>query len=58
MRWSAAVHYHVGFKWLWLNQANTNDTKLTTETLFDVKFGDELFAQEFRSKTPPSDDLD
>ena len=42
-RWLPAVRYHVGFKWIWLNQYASNAT-LTTETLFDVKFADELFA--------------
>ena len=44
-RWGAAVHYHVGFKWLWLNQAQNNGTSITLETVYHVKFADELFAE-------------
>ncbi|KAI0798132.1 hypothetical protein C8Q75DRAFT_36139 [Abortiporus biennis] len=46
-RWSATLNYHVGYKWLWLNQASTNDTILTIETVQDVIFLDE-------SSTEPS----
>ncbi|KAI0362796.1 hypothetical protein OH77DRAFT_1389705 [Trametes cingulata] len=42
-RWLPAVRYHVGYKWLWLNQPESNAT-LTMQTLYDVKFADELFA--------------
>lgn len=42
-RWLPAVRYHVGYKWLWLNEPASNAT-LTLETLHDVKFADELFA--------------
>ena len=58
MRWNAAVRYHVGFKWIWLNQASNNETKLTSEIVSDVKFGDELFAEEFRNKASSTSDLD
>ncbi|KAI9056644.1 glycosyltransferase family 8 protein [Trametes sanguinea] len=44
-RWLPAVRYHVGYKWLWLNMPASNAT-LTMETLFDVKFADEIFAEE------------
>lgn len=44
MRWKPAVDYHVGYKWLWLNQAQTDDTKTTLETVYDVKFADERYA--------------
>ena len=43
MRWGAAVRYHVGFKWIWLNHAQTNDTKITLETVRNVKFADEFY---------------
>ncbi|KAI0646744.1 hypothetical protein C8Q79DRAFT_999874 [Trametes meyenii] len=42
-RWLPAVRYHVGYKWLWLNQPESNAT-LTMQTLYDVKFADEVFA--------------
>lgn len=42
-RWLPAVRYHIGYKWLWLNEPASNAT-LTLETLHDVKFADELFA--------------
>ena len=41
-RWAPAVNYHVGFKWLWLNHGQTNDTKITIETIHEVKFADQL----------------
>ncbi|KAI8998939.1 hypothetical protein BD414DRAFT_476483 [Trametes punicea] len=44
-RWLPAVRYHVGYKWLWLNQPASNAT-LTTVTVDDVKFADELFASQ------------
>lgn len=44
MRWKPAVDYHVGYKWLWLNHAQTDDTKTTLETVYDVKFADERYA--------------
>ena len=40
-RWKPAVDYHVGFKWLWLNHAQNDDTKITLETVYDVTFADE-----------------
>ncbi|KAI0822673.1 hypothetical protein BC628DRAFT_1326697 [Trametes gibbosa] len=42
-RWLPAVRYHVGYKWLWLNQPESNAT-LTMQTLHDVKFADEEYA--------------
>ena len=57
-RWLPALRYHVGFKWIWLNQASNNETKLTSEIVSDVKFGDELFAEEFRNKASSTSDLD
>ena len=44
-RWGPAVRYHAGFKWLWLNQAQNNDTKITIETVEHVKFADQLLAE-------------
>ncbi|KAJ8482166.1 hypothetical protein ONZ51_g5532 [Trametes cubensis] len=44
-RWLPAVRYHVGYKWLWLNQPASNAT-LTIQTLYDIKFADEIFALE------------
>ncbi|TFK93191.1 glycosyltransferase family 8 protein [Polyporus arcularius HHB13444] len=51
-RWLPAVRYHVGFKWLWLNQPASNAT-LSMETLFDVKFADELFAESRTASDDP-----
>ncbi|KAI0747781.1 hypothetical protein C8Q80DRAFT_1104015 [Daedaleopsis nitida] len=48
-RWLPALRFHLGYKWIWLNQPLSN-ASLTVETLLDVKFADELFA-ESRSAT-------
>ena len=39
-RWGHAVKYHLGFKWYWLNSAQTNDTQITIETVDHVVFAD------------------
>jgi hypothetical protein len=39
-RWGAALRYHRDYKWYWLNVAQTDDTKLTIETVHDVVFAD------------------
>ncbi|CCM05333.1 uncharacterized protein FIBRA_07547 [Fibroporia radiculosa] len=49
-RWWPAVQYHIGFKWLWLNTHQSNAT-LTVETVDNVVFADELFAQQ-QSRRP------
>ncbi|KAH8827486.1 hypothetical protein DL96DRAFT_1710610 [Flagelloscypha sp. PMI_526] len=46
-QWGAAVQYHVGFKWIWLNRFSFDSSKptvdiQTAETLFD----DQKFAKE------------
>ncbi|OSD02741.1 glycosyltransferase family 8 protein [Trametes coccinea BRFM310] len=56
-RWLPAVRYHVGYKWLWLNTPASN-ASLTMETLFDVKFADEIFAEERASAAPAVDEND
>ncbi|KAI0807044.1 hypothetical protein C8Q74DRAFT_1312994 [Fomes fomentarius] len=43
-RWGPALRYHVGFKWIWLNQPTSNAT-VSVETLYDLKFADEIFAE-------------
>lgn len=48
-RWGAAVRYHVGFKWLWLN-GGTNDTLLISETVHNGKFYDELYQEAIAAK--------
>ena len=49
--WAPAVKYHAGFKWIWLNQPASNKT-LTIETVFDVKFADELYAESRTGRDP------
>lgn len=46
MRWGPAVAYHSGFKWIWLNTGNPQNTTATLEmiTLSDVVFADEALA--------------
>lgn len=41
--WAPAVRYHVGYKWLWLNQRRQTAT-MTIETVEHVVFADEYFA--------------
>ncbi|CAA7270160.1 unnamed protein product [Cyclocybe aegerita] len=43
-RWGAAVSYHVGFKWIWLNKGRPSDPDKTIElfTVSEVVFADEL----------------
>jgi len=51
-RWGTAVKYHVGYKWLWLNQCSEriakpnlpSCAKVTVEKVYDVKFADELIS--------------
>ena len=60
-RWGTSIKYHVGYKWLWLNRGaerpaatlGTDDShgksrtaKVTVETVTNVKFADEVFAEE------------
>jgi hypothetical protein len=42
-RWGAAVRYHHGFKWIWLNKGKGENVPDITTT--SVVFADELFAQ-------------
>lgn len=44
MRWSAAVKYHAGFKWLWLNRGEGNTTRIIVEGTGVAAFADEAFA--------------
>jgi hypothetical protein len=44
IRWGAAVAYHAGFKWIWLNTGNRL-AKLQMVTVSDVLFADEVFAK-------------
>ncbi|GJE97040.1 glycosyltransferase family 8 protein [Phanerochaete sordida] len=39
-RWGAALRYHTGYKWTWLNQSPAGETALTIETVDDVQFAD------------------
>lgn len=41
-RWGAAMKYHVGFKWIWLNSGKGTMQMETTSVLF----ADERFANE------------
>lgn len=44
-RWGAALRYHTGYKWTWLNQSPTNDNAtLIIETVDDVQFADLTYA--------------
>ncbi|TCD67648.1 hypothetical protein EIP91_012158 [Steccherinum ochraceum] len=43
--WGPAVFYHVGVKWLWLNQGPKDVTTVTMETVRDVVFADEQFGR-------------
>jgi hypothetical protein len=45
-RWHAAVVYHVGAKWIWLNKGDRErrDATLEMETTLEVKFADEKYA--------------
>ncbi|KAJ6606655.1 hypothetical protein DFH09DRAFT_15462 [Mycena vulgaris] len=43
VRWGPAVAYHVGFKWIWLNQGKENIPNITTTS---VVFADEQFAKQ------------
>lgn len=45
-RWGAAVAYHVGVKWIWLNQGDKRnpDATLETASFSPVIFADEAFA--------------
>jgi len=47
-RWHAAVVYHVGAKWIWLNKGDREyeDATLEMESTLDVKFADERYAIE------------
>ncbi|KAI0075791.1 hypothetical protein K474DRAFT_1599183 [Panus rudis PR-1116 ss-1] len=42
-RWGAAVLYHAGSKWIWLNQAQPNSTSILIQTHQDVHFADERY---------------
>lgn len=44
-RWGAAVAYHVGMKWIWLNAGHRHHSTATLEmvTVSDVIFADEAF---------------
>jgi len=44
-RWGAAVKYHVGFKWLWLNRG-FKKSSVDIQMVFNPKFADELFAEQ------------
>jgi hypothetical protein len=47
MRWGAAVAYHAGFKWIWLNTGIRQNVVTTLEmvTVSNVVFADEEFAR-------------
>ncbi|KAH9967909.1 hypothetical protein BC827DRAFT_1258104 [Russula dissimulans] len=45
MRWKAAVEYHVGFKWLWLNRG-FKKAPLDILMVINPKFADERFADQ------------
>lgn len=47
IRWGAAVAYHAGFKWIWLNTGTRQNAGATLEmvTISNVVFGDEEFAR-------------
>ncbi|KAF8964140.1 hypothetical protein BDZ97DRAFT_1660946 [Flammula alnicola] len=44
IRWGAAVSYHVGYKWIWLNKGQANNLEQTLEmfTISNVIFEDQL----------------
>jgi len=46
IRWGAAVAYHAGFKWIWLNTGTRKNPLATLEmvTISNVTFADEEFA--------------
>jgi hypothetical protein len=46
-RWGAAVAYHAGFKWIWLNTGDRQNNVMTLEmvTVSNVVFADEEFAK-------------
>lgn len=46
-RWGVAVTYHVGYKWIWLNQGYDSSLAGTLEmrTITDLLFSDEQFAR-------------
>ncbi|KAF8919468.1 hypothetical protein CPB85DRAFT_1212643 [Mucidula mucida] len=45
-RWGAAVRYHQGYKWIWLNKGKTLKTTLKMTTSRNMPFADERFALE------------
>ena len=53
MRWKAAVDYHVGFKWLWLNRGDANST-VDIQTAIDPQFADQRFAAEHAIEHQPA----
>ena len=49
-RWGPAVHYHIGFEWLWLNRGFT-ESPVDIQVTLDPIFADQRFAAE-----PPESD--
>jgi hypothetical protein len=45
--WGAAVAYHKGFKWIWLNTGSRDNDPTTLETVAvsNVSFADEKFSE-------------
>ncbi|KAF9001988.1 hypothetical protein BDQ17DRAFT_1357867 [Cyathus striatus] len=41
-RWGAALQYHVGYKWIWLNTASMS-TSMVIQTFPDIIFADEQY---------------
>lgn len=50
IRWGGAVAYHVGFKWIWLNVGEQNNSTLEMVTRTDILFADEQFAKEHEAQ--------
>jgi len=53
--WGPAVFYHVGVKWLWLNQGPRDVSSVVVETVRNVVFADEQYAHGRLSSPDESD---
>ncbi|TFK42828.1 hypothetical protein BDQ12DRAFT_710052 [Crucibulum laeve] len=42
-RWGAAVAYHVGYKWIWLNRKEGDDTSVDIASHANILFADDQF---------------
>ncbi|KAI9510364.1 hypothetical protein F5148DRAFT_976872 [Russula earlei] len=54
IRWKAAVEYHVGFKWLWLNRGRKK-FPMDVQVVLNPKFADERFAEAHPDKISKSE---